>query len=105
MKKPSRKVGDAVGPSSWDESGSNAPVWLAHLLEREGIDIMDATFLQLRRGTPVYVSADADLLEVQRLMARYHIRSLPVVRARCVVGILDLVELASVEHDLPETAF
>ncbi|MBA3291133.1 MAG: hypothetical protein H0U17_06515 [Actinobacteria bacterium] len=28
---------------------------------------------------PVYVEGDADIVEVQRLMARNHIRSLPVV--------------------------
>lgn len=105
MKRPSRKVREVVGSSSWDEPHSDTLKWLARLLEHEGTDIMGATFLQLRRGTPVYARAEADLIEVQRLMARNHIRSLPVVQEGCVVGILDLVELAQMEHDLPESAF
>ncbi|MGI8940607.1 MAG: CBS domain-containing protein [Actinomycetota bacterium] len=50
---------------------------------------------------PVYVEGDADIVEVQRLMARNHIRSLPVVHGVVVVGIIDLLELAMMDEDLP----
>ncbi len=41
---------------------------------------------------PVYVEGDADIVEVQRLMARNHIRSLPVAHGVVVVGIIDLLD-------------
>jgi CBS domain-containing protein len=63
---------------------------------------MCATFTELRRGTPVYVDGEADVLEVQRLMARNHIRSLPVVTAGSVVGVIDLLELAMMDEDLQQ---
>lgn len=56
----------------------------------------------LERGTPVYVHSDADVLEVQRLMAKNHIRMLPVVRAGRVLGVVDLVELAMREDLAPD---
>ena len=40
------------------------------------------------------------MLEVQRLMARNHIRSLPVVQAGRVIGVVDLLELAMMDEDV-----
>jgi len=53
------------------------------------------------RAEPVCGEGDADIVEVQRLMARNHIRSLPVVRGGVVIGIVDLLELAMMDEDLP----
>lgn len=68
--------------------------WLASLLGQEGVNLMDVTEEQLKRGTPVYVEANSDVLEVQRRMAHHHIRMLPVLAEGAVIGVVDLVELA-----------
>jgi CBS domain-containing protein len=86
-------VGDVVARAGWDAS-PGAWAGLGRLLRSEGVDLSSATACDLARGTPVYVEADACVLEVQRMMARYHIRSVPVLRAAEVIGIVDLVELA-----------
>ena len=83
-----------MSPAGFDEGHSIALDWLGRLLVEEGIDIESATFIQLERGTPVYVRSEADLQEVQRLMARNHIRSVTVLSEGRPVGILDFVELA-----------
>ncbi|CAN5149285.1 hypothetical protein BH20ACT22_BH20ACT22_12810 [soil metagenome] len=67
---------------------------LGRFLYREGINLLNTASHELRRGTPVYVDADADVLEVQRLMAEKHVRMLPVVRGGQFLGLVDLVELA-----------
>ena len=64
---------------------------------------MAADSADLERGTPVYVDADADVLDVQRLMAKNHIRVLPVVRDGKVQGVVDLLELAMREDLAPDT--
>jgi len=100
MRSPSRKVSDVITSKPWVDPSSDGLEWLASLLQSEGVDLMCATFTELRRGTPVYVDGEADVLEVQRLMARNHIRSLPVVSAGSVVGVIDLLELAMMDEDL-----
>ncbi|HVL64012.1 MAG TPA: CBS domain-containing protein [Actinomycetota bacterium] len=80
------------------ESSADTLSWLAELLRHEGVDLMEAPETELTRGTPVYVDADADALEVQRRMARSHIRRLPVVKDDQLVGIVDLLDLAESEH-------
>lgn len=81
-------------PTPFDEGHRIALGWLGRLLLDEGTDLEGAVFLQLERGTPVYVRAEADLQDVQRLMARNHIRSVTVLSEGIPVGILDFVELA-----------
>jgi CBS domain-containing protein len=103
MRRPSRKVSEVITSKPWVDPTSDGLEWLASLLQTEGVDLMRATFTELRRGTPVYVDADAELLEVQRLMARNHIRSLPVVSGGSVVGVIDLLELAMMDEDLQPT--
>ncbi len=76
--------------------------WLEKLLTEEGHDILTAEDGSMVRGTPVYARADADAIEVQRRMAQFHIRNLPVVKDGHVIAILDLVELA--QHDLTPKA-
>lgn len=98
MRKPGRKVVDVLAPAGFDEADSEALTWLGRLLMDEGTDLETATFVELERGTPVYVRADADIQEVQRLMARNHIRSVTVLSGERPVGILDLVELAGMEQ-------
>ncbi len=68
--------------------------WLASLLCDEGMNLMDVTEEELKRGTPVFVQADSDVLEVQRRMAHHHIRLLPVLADGVLIGVVDLVELA-----------
>jgi len=100
MRRPHRKVSEVITSKPWVDPSSDGLEWLASLLQSEGVDLMCATFTELQRGTPVYVDGDADVLEVQRLMARNHIRSLPVVSAGSVIGIIDLLELAMMDEDL-----
>lgn len=90
-----RETGDVVTPGPWMSEGSSDTMeWLARLLRDEGVDLMDVTEEQLKRGTPVYVQADSDVIEVQRRMAHHHIRMLPVLLQGALIGVVDLVELA-----------
>jgi CBS domain-containing protein len=77
----------------WKDASPGSLDQLAKLLAEEGVDLMAAD-ASLERGTPVYAHFDADVLEVQRLMAKNHIRMLPVVKDGRVLGVVDLVELA-----------
>lgn len=86
----------------WKDS-EEAAGWLGSLLRSEGVDLMSSDQVTLTRGTPVYVHADADVVEVQTRMARLHIRMLPVLRDGEVVGMIDLVDLAMREDLEPET--
>ena len=99
-RRPTCKVREVITSKPWSVPSSDTLEWLARLLQSEGIDLMCATFTELHRGTPVYVDGEADILDVQRLMARNHIRSLPVVNDGTVIGIIDLLELAMME-DIP----
>ena len=87
-----------VSAGSWSERDSDTLKWLARLLRDEGVDLTTATSIELERGTPVYVDGQADVVLVQRLMAQNHIRSLPVVDGGRLVGVVDLVDLALMEH-------
>ena len=87
------------GVPAWDTETS---AFLAGLLRREGVDLAHVTECDLVRGTPVYVEADADVHLVQGLMARYHIRSLPVIGKEGFIGLVDLIELA-LQYDLDVT--
>jgi hypothetical protein len=87
-------IGDTLDGARWKGSSPEALEWLGRLLKDEGVDLLTADEGQLRRGTPVYVHMDAEVVDVQRLMARYHIRMLPVVEDGRVAGLVDLVELA-----------
>lgn len=87
-------VGDLVALRKWSGASKETLEWLGRLLSQEGIDLTTASEAELARGTSVYATADADLVEVQRLMARHHILRLPVVADGRLIGIVDLVELA-----------
>lgn len=87
-------VRDVIGSSDWSEGQSSTMAWLASLLRDEGVDLMQASEAELVRGTPVFVEAAAGVNEVQRRMAQKHIRRLPVIEDGCLVGIVDLVDLA-----------
>jgi CBS domain-containing protein len=90
-----RKTGEVVTPGPWgDDATSSTMTWLAKLLIDEGMNLMDITEDQLKRGTPVFVEASADVVEVQRRMARHHIRMLPVLSKGALIGVVDIVELA-----------
>ena len=87
-------IDDVVDRGRFSESSGDTMKWLAELLEREGVELTSVTESELQRGTPVFVEADADVLEVQRLMAKNHIRRLPVVKGGQLVGVVDLVDIA-----------
>ena len=89
-----KNLGDLVALRKWSGASKETLEWLGHLLSDEGIDLTSATEDELARGTAVYATTDADLVEVQRLMARHHILRLPVLSDGSLVGIVDLVELA-----------
>ncbi|HJR44093.1 MAG TPA: hypothetical protein VJ927_00655 [Actinomycetota bacterium] len=91
-----RRTGEVVTPGPWASEGSSDTMeWLASLLRDEGVDLMDVTEEQLKRGTPVYVQASSDVVEVQRQMAMHHIRVLPVLSDGALIGAVDLLELAA----------
>jgi CBS domain-containing protein len=89
-------LSEVVTPGPWESAGSTETVeWLASLLRSDGVNLSEVTTEQLRRGTPVYVEAHADLVDVQRLMALHHIRLLPVLSKESLIGVVDLVALAA----------
>jgi len=90
----SKRLGDVVASRRWSGAPAGSLQWLGDLMAQEGTDITQATTDQLDRGSAVYATVDAELDEVQRLMARHHILRLPVVDGTKLVAILDLVELA-----------
>jgi CBS domain-containing protein len=67
------------------------------LLLDEGVDLLAADASRLKRGTPVYVHVDADMDQVQRQMALKHIKLLPVIDGDEVVGLVDLVDLVTLQ--------
>jgi CBS domain-containing protein len=89
-----KRLGDVVALQKWSGASPDTLQWLGTLMSEEGIDLTRATVAQLKRGTAVYATVDADLIKVQRLMARHHILRLPVLDGGKLVGIVDLVELA-----------
>ena len=93
-------VRDVVSPGHWAGASLDTRRWLARLLRDEGVDLVSATASQLRRGTPVYVTADADLDAVQRCMSAHHIRRAIVLDGDLMLGILDLKTL--VLRGIPE---
>ncbi len=93
-----RQVGDVVAPVGWLGGDSDPSGWIARLLRDEGVDLMAVDGAALERGTPVFVEATADLTEVQRRMARNHIRRLPVLSNGTLIGVVDLVDLALLDE-------
>lgn len=89
-----KRLGEVVALQKWSGTSRESLQWLGRLMSDEGVDITEATADQLGRGSPVYATVDADVVEVQRLMAHHHILRLPVVDGSRLVGIVDLVELA-----------
>lgn len=100
-----RCVGDVLVHGRWEGDPPETLKWLARLLRDEGTDLMTASCSELERGTPVYVEAGADVNEVQRRMAMSHIRRVPVVEKGHLLGLIDLLDLASLDpEDGVETA-
>jgi CBS domain-containing protein len=95
-------IGDLLASGGFDASSPESREWLVKLLRDEGVNLLEAEAEQLERGTPVYVHGEADVIEVQRLMAQNHIRVLPVVRGDEIVGLVDLVELAMRDDLAPD---
>jgi CBS domain-containing protein len=89
-----KRLGDVVALQRWPGASTETLQWLGRLMSEEGIDLTLATADQLERGSAVYATVEADVNEVQRLMAHHHILRLPVVDGGKLVGIVDLVELA-----------
>jgi len=92
------KISD-IYSDSWN--GRDATPHLAPLLRKHGVDLCAAPApAALERGTPVYVTADADPIEVQRRMVQAHVRMLFVLDGDAVKGTIDIGELASRAEDL-----
>ncbi len=89
-----RSLLDVMATRRWTGTAPETLEWLGALLREEGVDLTQATASDLARGTPVYAEAGADLMEIQRLMARNHIRRLPVLQEGKLLGVVDLVEIA-----------
>jgi CBS domain-containing protein len=60
-----------------------------------GLDPETTTTYELARGTPIWVDADADTNQVLRLMEENHIRRLPVMQNRQLVGMISEADLAT----------
>lgn len=78
------------------------PHSLGALLLEHGVDL--ASFpspARLERGTPVFVDASADPVDVQRRMAEGHVRMLFVVDEGKVIGTVDLAVLSERAEALP----
>lgn len=88
--------------AAWRDAPEDSRAWLLRLLRDEGKDLMEVGEEELRRGTPVYAHADAKVTEVQRRMALNHIRMLPVLSEDSVIGIIDLLDLATEDEIAPE---
>lgn len=95
----SRCVGDVLAHGRWEGDPPETLKWLARLLRDEGTDLMTASWSELERGTPVYVEAAADVNEVQRRMAKSHIRRVPVVDKGHLLGLIDLLDLALLDPE------
>ena len=92
------KISD-IYSDSW--TGREVTPHLAPLLRRHGVDLCEAPApAALERGTPVYVTADADPIEVQRRMVQAHVRMLFVLEGDAVKGTIDIGELARRAEDL-----
>jgi hypothetical protein len=92
-----------VTTSRWLELASYQ--FLVPLLLRDGVDIGDREVRRpLPRGVPAYVLDDADLIRVQRNMARGLIRTCFVLRNGQVVGALELRDLARQAESVVESA-
>ena len=99
-----KRLGDVVALRKWSGASKETLEWLGRLLCEEGIELTAASQAELARGSAVYATVDAELVEVQRLMARHHILRLPVLSDGSLVGIVDLVELAlRASDDEPDT--
>lgn len=73
------------------------PFLIAH-----GVDLASiASPATLERGTPVYVDATADPVDVQRRIAQAHVRMLFVIEDDTVLGVVDAAELAERADSLP----
>lgn len=94
MSPPVRSIGSMITEAP---AQSDTMDWLARLLSDEGVNLMEISEDALARGTPVYVEAHVDAVEVQRRMARFHIRRLAVIGDATLVGIVDLMDLARSE--------
>lgn len=71
------------------------PSSLGALLLAHGVDLASSPSpARLARGTPVYVDAAADPVDIQRRMAEGHVRMLFVVDEGSVIGTVDMSDLS-----------
>lgn len=85
--------------TSWDDR--EPMTHLVPFLRSQGVDLcaIEAP-ASLERGTPVYVSVEADPIEVQRRMVQAHVRMLFVLDGDSVAGIIDISELVRRAEDI-----
>lgn len=93
------KMTDLVSPQAMDVADLQ---WLGGFLLDHGVDLATTPAPEaLERGTPVYVDAGADPLEVQRRMAQALVRMLFVIDSGAVIGVVDTAELTRRSDSLP----
>jgi hypothetical protein len=78
--------------------------WLVRLLYEEGTELSRIGDRPLPRGTPVYTEATADVIEIQRAMARNHVRTLFVIQAQDALATVNIVDLALLIEALIEAS-
>ena len=78
---------------SWDLDDESRR-FLADILRRDGVDLMESSPHDLARGTPVYVEAPCDPIKVLSQMARGHVRFLPVLLGDKVLDLLNRIDLS-----------
>jgi anti-anti-sigma regulatory factor len=78
--------------------------WLVRLLYEEGTELSRIGDRPLPRGTPVYTEATADVIEIQRAMARNHVRTLFVIEAQDALATVNIVDLALLIEALIEAS-
>ncbi len=93
------KMADLI---SSEEMGIEDVERLGRFLLDHGVDLATTPAPEaLERGTPVYVDAGADPLEVQRRMAQALVRMLFVLDSGAVIGVVDTAELTRKADSLP----
>jgi hypothetical protein len=82
-RRPSTSTLDRPSRAAWSQ-----------LLYEEGADLLEIGDRRLQRGTPVYAKASADAVELQRAMARNHVRCLFVIETHEALAIVNILKLA-----------
>ena len=93
------KMTDLVSPQAMDVADLQ---WLGAFLVDHGVDLATTSSPEtLESGTPVYVDAAADPVDIQRRIAQAHVRMLFVIDDGTVIGVVDTADLIERADSLP----